>query len=144
MSRPVVLDSDILSELSRGKTWAVERAREYLREHGRFTVTAVSAFERLRGYREAIRHGKHFDSYLRVFETFLRSCNVLPFDELAAARAAEMWARSTGRQRHRLGDLLIAAIAGARGLPLATRNVKDFRPFAEMESIGIELADWTR
>jgi hypothetical protein len=45
----VVLDSDRLSELSRGPTRVRARAAEYLTEHGVLTITAVSVFEPWRG-----------------------------------------------------------------------------------------------
>jgi hypothetical protein len=45
------------------------RARTYLDQHGRFTISGVSVFERLSGYRVAIRAGKPFDEQLRMFQT---------------------------------------------------------------------------
>src|SRR6266700_832635 len=57
-SAPVLLDSDTLSDLSRGHPIVTARATEYLERHGRLTVSAVSIFERLRGYRAALRLGK--------------------------------------------------------------------------------------
>ena len=58
---PVVLDTDTLSELSRGNRVVGARAAVYLAEFGRLTITAVTVFERLRGYRAAIRAGKPFE-----------------------------------------------------------------------------------
>ena len=54
----------------------------------------------------------------------------LPFDRDAAARFGTLVALTTeaGRDpRPRRMDLMIAAIASARGLPLYTRNVDDFK-----------------
>ena len=51
MTSVVVLDSDTLSELSRGNPKVRAHAAQYLQEHGALTITAVSVFERLRGYR---------------------------------------------------------------------------------------------
>jgi hypothetical protein len=53
----------------------------------------------------------------------------LPFDELAAARFGTLvgLVLAAGRNpRPRRVDLMIAAIASARGLPLYTRNPADF------------------
>lgn len=53
----------------------------------------------------------------------------LPFDADAARMYGRIFAavRTTGRTtRSRLADLLIAAIAASNGLPLYTRNPKDF------------------
>lgn len=53
----------------------------------------------------------------------------LPFDGRAAARFGTLVALTLGADRDpkpRRLDLVIAAIASARGLPLHTRNAKDF------------------
>ena len=85
---PVVLDTDTLSELSRGNTIVKARAHAYLAELGRLTITAVTVFERLRGYRAAIRAGKPFERQLQAFEALVANCVVLPFDQDAAASLA--------------------------------------------------------
>lgn len=140
----VVLDSDTLSELSRGNPAVLRRARVYLEVHGRLTITAVTAFERLRGYRVALREGKPFEAQLRQFETLLAACAVLPLDTAAADRAASIWAAVGRRRRQALGDLLIAAIASAHGSTLVTRNRRDFAAFAELPFVRLPLVDWAR
>jgi predicted nucleic acid-binding protein len=67
---------------------------------------------------------------------------VLPVDEDVARAAAELWAGVGTRERHRIGDLLIAATSVARGCKLATRNRKDFAAFAAVSAL--ELVDWSR
>ena len=52
---PVLLDSDTLSELSRGQQAVVRKTKAYLEKNGRLTISAITVFERLRGYRDAIR-----------------------------------------------------------------------------------------
>lgn len=140
----VVLDSDTLSELSRGHPKVVARARAYLQRHGRLTVTAISVFERLRGYRAAIRRGKPYEEQLRRFEAFVAGCAVLPFDTVAADRAASIWAALGVRARRALSDVLIGATAGVHGMPLATRNRRDFAPIAALDFAGLHLVDWSR
>lgn len=120
------------------------RARVYLEEHGRLTISAVSIFERLRGYRAAILLGKPFDVHLRQFEMFAAACLVLPVDSRVADRAATIWARIGARKRQAIGDILIAATASAAGLPLVTRNRRDFEQMAALEGIDVELLDWTK
>ncbi|WP_040696869.1 type II toxin-antitoxin system VapC family toxin [Nocardia vinacea] len=59
----------------------------------------------------------------------------LPFDEDAATRYGTLVALTMAAKRDsepRRMDLLIAAIASARGLPLYTRNGKDFRGLESM------------
>jgi predicted nucleic acid-binding protein len=143
-STPVLLDTDTLSELSRGNPVVVARARSYLQEFGRLTVSAVTIFERLRGYRLAIRAGKPLHRQLQAFEVLAQNCVILPFDDTAADVAATICAGCSRAQRSNLGDILIAAIAGARQIPLATRNKRDFAALGEISGINLHLTDWTK
>jgi len=140
---PVVLDSDTLSELSRGNLFVRERARAYLSSFGRLTITAVTVFERLRGYHAAIRDGKPFERHLHAFEALLANCVVLPFDQAAARVAADIWAGATRKQRQKLGDILIAAVAMSRQLPLVTRNKRDFERLILTSGESPRLMDWS-
>ena len=140
---PVVLDTDTLSELSRGNLTVKARAAAYLAEFGRLTITAVTVFERLRGYRAAIRAGKSFERQLQAFEALVANCVVLPFDQDAAAVAADIWSASTRSQRRQLGDILIAAVAVSRQIPLATRNKRDFQTLTKASGASLRLIDWT-
>lgn len=139
-----VLDSDTLSELSRGHPLVTRRARAYLARHGHLTVTAVSVFERLRGYRVALRAGKPFAEQLRSFQTLVATCRVLPLDAGAAEVAALIWAHLDRRWRRGLGDILIAATASHHGLPLVTRNRRDFARMARVSGVRLTLLDWSK
>lgn len=139
---PAVLDTDTLSELSRGNPIVRERARAYLSVFGRLTITAVTVFERLRGYRVALRDGKPFEWQLRAFEALVANCIVLPFDREAASVAADIWSAATRGQRQQLGDLLIAAVAISRQLPLVTRNKRDFELLTQ--GMDLPLVDWSK
>jgi len=141
---PVLLDTDTLSEISRGNPIVNARARAYLLEFGRFTISAITVFERLRGYRSAIAAGKPFRRQLQAFEALVQACVVLPVDDMAADLAATMWAGSARKARQSLGDLLIAAIAVARQLPLVTRNRRDFEAFGKVSGARLRLLDWTK
>ena len=140
---PVVLDTDTLSELSRGNAVVRARAATYLAEFGRLTITAITVFERLRGYQAAIREGKPFERQLQAFEALVANCVVLPFDQDAATVAADIWSASTRRGRAQLGDILIAAVAVSRQIPLATRNRRDFQQMTRVSGVGLRLVDWT-
>jgi predicted nucleic acid-binding protein len=140
---PVVLDTDTLSELSRGNTFVKARAVSYLAEFGRLTITAITVFERLRGYRAAISAGKPYERQLQAFEALVANCVVLPFDQDAAAVAADIWSASTRSQRRQLGDILIAAVAVSRQIPLATRNKRDFQQLTNASGVHLRLVDWT-
>lgn len=140
---PVLLDTDTLSELSRGNATVAARAQTYLRAFGRFTISSVTVFERLRGYRQAIRAGKPFHRQLHAFEALVQNSVVLPFDENAAAVSSTIWATSSRAQRQKLGDILIAGIAVARQIPLATRNQRDFEVLSKNAEVSLHLVDWT-
>jgi predicted nucleic acid-binding protein len=140
---PVLLDTDTLSELSRGNAAVVAHAQTYLRSFGRFTISSVTVFERLRGYRQAIRGGKPFHRQLHAFEALVQNSVVLPFDENAAAVSSTIWATSSRAQRQKLGDILIAGIAVARQIPLATRNQRDFEVLSKNAEVSLHLVDWT-
>jgi predicted nucleic acid-binding protein len=142
-TEPVLLDTDTLSELSRGKPVVTARARAYLGDFGRLTISAVTVFERLRGYRQAIRAGKPFQRQMRAFETLVGSCVVLPFDQDAADASATIWTACTRAKRQHLGDILIAGIAVARQITLATRNRRDFEAFSKSSGLTLHLVDWT-
>ena len=138
-----VLDTDTLSELSRGNPHVSERALEYMADFGRLTITAVTVFERLRGYRMAIRDGKPFERQMQVFEALVANCVVLPFDQEAARVAADIWSAVARRNRQQLGNLLIASIAMSRQLPLVTRNKRDFERLSKASGIDLRLLDWS-
>ena len=143
-SEPVVLDTDTLSELSRGNPFVRKRAHAYLADFGRLTITAVTVFERSRGYLVAIRDGKPFERQLHAFEALVANCIVLPFDEEAASVAADIWSAAPHSQRRQLGDILIAAIAVSRQLPLVTRNKRDFERLIKASGVGLRLVNWAR
>jgi predicted nucleic acid-binding protein len=144
MPKPVLLDTDTLSELSRGNLHVNARARAYLDEFGALTISSITVFERLRGYRHAILDGKPLERQLLAFEALVGTCVVLPFDTEAADVAATIWSTCTRSQRQSLGDILIAAIAVTRRIPLVTRNRRDFEPFIKNAGIALRLLDWTK
>jgi predicted nucleic acid-binding protein len=73
----------------------------------------------------------------------VQSAVVLPFDENAAAVSSNIWATCSRVQRQKLGDILMAGIAVARQIPLATRNQRDFEVLSKNAEVGLHLVDWT-
>ena len=132
MSR-VLLDTDILSEILKGKSAAVTaRARTYLAQQASFTTSAVSVAEIVYGLRRVGREDR-----LAQFEAALETAEVLPFDDDAARLAGRINA-----DLERIGriigmpDVLIAAIALRNGLPIVTGNVAHFE---QVRSAGYDL-----
>lgn len=139
-----LIDTDTLSEISRAHPRVLAHAAEYLSEHGRLTVSAVTVFERLRGYRAAIQGGKPFKPQLLRFQALASTCRILAVDHSVADEAATLWSHLGARARGALGDVLIAATASAYRMPLVTRNHRDFAVMARVPGIELELRDWSR
>jgi tRNA(fMet)-specific endonuclease VapC len=139
-----LIDTDTLSEISRAHPRVLARATEYRAEHGRFTVSAVTVFERLRGYMAAIQRGKPFKPQLLRFRALASTCRILAIDYTVADEAAVLWSHLGVRARGSVGDILIAATASAYRMPLVTRNHRDFAEMAKVPGIDLELQDWSR
>jgi predicted nucleic acid-binding protein len=130
----IVLDTNVLSEPLRARpdptvlAW-LDRITDVV------ALTSISAGEILTGVR-ALPAGRRRDALMAAVERTLAiyADQVLPYDERAARTYAAMQESrgSTGRPLS-VEDGMIAAICGARGLALATRNTKDF------EDLGITL-----
>lgn len=75
----VLLDTDILSEILKGKNAAVAaRASAYLAQYGRFTTSAATVAEVVYGLRRVGREDR-----VALFEASLTDAEVLPFDDEA-------------------------------------------------------------
>jgi tRNA(fMet)-specific endonuclease VapC len=119
----VLLDTDILSEILKGKNAAVTaKASAYLAEHGRVTTTAVTVAEIVYGLRRVGREDR-----VTLFEASLADAEVLPFDD-AAARLAGRINADLERAGRVIGlpDVMIAAIALRNSLPVVTGNISHF------------------
>lgn len=117
----ILVDSDVLIAHLRG----VESARQWLREQrsssGPLAISAVTVAEVTGGMRSGER---------REVWQLLDSLRVEYVTDVVARRAGELMRRY--RRSHAgigLGDFLIAATADARGLELATLNVRHFPMF---------------
>ena len=129
----VLLDTDILSEILKGKSAVVTaRAGAYLAQQGCFTTSAVSVAEIVYGLRRVGR-----DDRVAQFEASLATAEVLPLDD-AAARLAGRINADLERAGRIIGmpDVFIAAIALRNGLPIVTGNVAHFE---QVRSAGYDL-----
>lgn len=129
----VLLDTDILSEIIKGKSAIVTaRAGAYLAQQGCFTTSAVSVAEIVYGLRRVGR-----DDRMAQFEASLDTAEVLSLDD-AAARLAGRINADLERAGRIIGmpDVFIAAIALRNGLPIVTGNVAHFE---QVRSAGYDL-----
>lgn len=118
-----LLDTDILSEILKQRHRpVVQRAAEYLRQHGAFAFSALTRFEITRGHLEsgATRKSARFAS-------FCQHSLVLPVTDVILDRAARQWviARRQGHA-HSDADLNIAATALEHERVLVTANSAHF------------------
>jgi tRNA(fMet)-specific endonuclease VapC len=121
--RRALLDSDIWSEIARDRNPTVTaRARAYVQEHGRYTVSVVTVMEAVRGYSRIGRE----DKIERLLKLFARA-EVLPLDERSAELAGRIRADLERMGlRVDLADLLVASIALRHDVPVVTGNHAHF------------------
>ena len=134
MRNQVLLDTDILSLLRRGHETVTQHAADYLISFDRLAFAELTWYEVVRGYRVIGAHRQ-----LEAFEAFCRNCDILPLDHNALDCAATIYASL--RQRGELigeVDILIAGIALANGMGVATRNIDHFSRIAELH-----VENWT-
>ncbi len=139
----VLLDTNVLSELMRPQPspvvldWFVQQAGT------EFYTSSITQAEMLLGV-ALLPSGKRRDAIADAVEQMFEqdfAGRCLPFDDLAAHEyAALVAARYKSGLPVSTEDAQIAAIALRHGLPLATRNTKDFRNISELVLLDPWLA----
>lgn len=131
--RPTLLDTDILSAIMRQHPQATARARRYLIDQRRFTISIITRYEVLRGLlaRQAVRQ-QH------AFEQLCAASEVLPITEEVGVQAAAIYADLYARgQLIGDADILIAATALVHGYAVATNNEAHFQRIN-----GLAVENW--
>lgn len=126
----MLCDTHIISELSRVRpdanllAWAEQVHEIY------FSVVSVEEIHFGLAWKDNPRIRQWFELF------FQQQCEILPVTSVIARQAGEWRGLFQARGDTRTqADMLIAATAAAHGLPLVTRNVKDF------EGCGISLVN---
>lgn len=129
-----LIDTDILSEVLKQKNPLVlARAAAYLLANQKFTFSAITRYEILRGLK-----AKAATRQIGQFAAFCQQSEILALDDSIFNRAADLWATTHAAGRPKKdADLLIAATALEHGLTLVTGNAGDFSWIA-----GLNLDDW--
>ena len=136
--RKALLDSDILSEISKGfdKT-VLQKASDYLDKYDRFTFTSISVYEVLYGIKAkpALKQAERFLSILSEHE------EIVPDSQdyrVAADIRAAMHLAGTEIGK---ADPVIAACAFRRSLPIVTGNTRHYQ-FVIDVGFPLDLENW--
>jgi len=130
-----LLDTDTLSYFFKSITEVVKKATEYHDEFGYFSISTLTVFEVLSGYKKINRLEKE-----KLFIEFCEENEVISFGYMAAQKAAEIYEelRSIG-QLIGIADILIASIALTNNLILVTNNTAHFGRIT-----GLSLENWAK
>lgn len=135
-----LLDTDSLSEILRSRSSPLaHRARSYLTEHDRFTISVVTVLEIVAGWRR-LRREDRIDQFLRQLAGF----DVLPLDTETATLAGRIEG-DLARLGRRVGraDTMIAATAVRHALQLVTGNVGHYQRVRDV-GFPLRIATWQR
>ncbi len=131
MSDWIVIDTDILIDAGRGD----ERAVEYLQRKEREAVLAVSVVTVME-----LLVGCENKKEQRALERFIRRFEVLLLAEHISERAVTLLKKYRLSHGLLIADALIAATAIENGIPLASKNQRDYRFIDELELLPYPLA----
>jgi tRNA(fMet)-specific endonuclease VapC len=133
--KKALLDTDIRLSIMQRNPSSLVKAQEYLAAHGHFTFSVLTKYEIMRGLR-AVRASRQAG----VFDRFCSKSEILVLDDLAAVRAAEIYAdlKADGAL---IGDadILIAATAIVNDLVVVTNNETHFNRIR-----GLRVENWSR
>ncbi|MCL2648967.1 MAG: type II toxin-antitoxin system VapC family toxin [Phycisphaerales bacterium] len=125
----MLYDTDVLIAYLRGNA----RAAAFLARPGYKAMSQVTWMELAQGARD-----KHDLAVTRAFLVRF-SFTVLPLSENIGHRAVLYVEQHALKDGVEMADALIAATAVEHGLPLATANVKHFRPLAGVKVVPVSL-----
>lgn len=129
-----LIDTDILNEILKQRNpLVIQNAAAYLAQHRRFTISAFTRYEILRGLKEI-----KATAQLARLATFCQHASVMQIADATLERASDLWAfaRHGGHPAHD-ADLIIAATAIENGLSLVTGNTIHFAWIP-----GLQLENW--
>lgn len=129
-----LIDTDVLSYILKQREPFYQRSQAYLTHYGRFTISCLTYYECLRGYK-AVGATKR----LQVFREFLEKTDVLYVDQGVLDKAADIY--SVLKPKGELSgefDLIIGATALFHGMNLVTNNVKHYQVIQHSFPLRIE------
>lgn len=127
MAKPfVVVDSDILIDVSRNISQAIQEL-EKLEKEKALSVSVITQFELMAG----CENKKEF----RELEIFLNRFEVLHLSEAISLKAVELFNTFSLSHNVKIADMLIASTALAYDIELISKNQKDFKFVDELKLI---------
>ena len=130
--KPVLIDTDILSEFLRGNTTVKKNVEKYLQIFDALHISIITYYEIQNGllYKDAKKQLKRFIEFVKLNK-------VLQLTISGATEAATIYA-DLRRQGNPIGhtDCLIAGIALANNLPLVTNNSNHFDRVKKLEIVN--------
>ncbi len=133
----LALDTDVLTDWRNQRPHTLRHINDYfIRQSKPPALTAFTVFEMLQGFEKVAAKPGGLDERTQKdraqAEQLVQMCDVLPFDQTAAAIAAYIFPRLSQSERNKHWcDVFIAATALAHGHGLATRNERDFKLIAQ-------------
>ncbi len=134
----VLLDTDVLSEIFKGKNDPIiTRAMEYRSQYGYFTTSVITMMEMVKGFQKVQR-----EDALKKLLTALKGTEILAFEREAAKITGRIFG-DLERNGQPVGrsDPMIAGIAIAHNLILVTGNLAHYQ---RIQNLGypLRLNDW--
>jgi len=137
MNEPLsLIDTDVLSYILKRREPFYQRGREYLTHYSRLTISCLTYYECLRGYK-AVGATKR----LQVFHEILRITDVLYLDQGVLDKSAEIYGvlKPKGELPGEF-DLMIGATALLHGMSVVTNNISHYQAIQRYFPLKIE--DW--
>ena len=125
----VCIDTDIIIDHLRGKGLGVKIFEDIIRNKTPFT-TYVNKFELLCGAKNK--------NEIQIINECLLGITTLPFDQTSTEEAGKIY-RDLKKRGNLIGirDIMIAGIAKANKLKIATRNLKDFKRILGLRFLNV-------
>ncbi|GAK57619.1 PilT protein domain protein [Candidatus Vecturithrix granuli] len=139
MNEPLCLiDTDVLSYILKRREPFYQRSRDYLARYERFTISCLTYYECLRGYKavNAIRR-------LQVFHELLQITDVLYLEQSILEKSAEIY--SVLKPKGELPgefDLIIGATALTHNMSIVTNNILHYQTIQGY--FPLHITDWKR
>lgn len=133
----VLLDTDIFSEITRGRNPRVAAASSaYLAAIGHYTISTPTVVEVIKGF-----HRLRLEARIQQFLALLPQMELLTLDEMSSETAGRIFDLERTGQPIGRGDPLIAAIALQHDLTLVTGNQAHFQ---RVQALGypLKLKNW--